>query len=114
MVIWVDGDTIFFLYLRRTRSINKFMARKAEKLLEKLRQNKAGWRANELKALYEGFGFTIRAGSNHDVVTHPDYPKLRATLPRHAKELLPTYASQALKNIEAVIALQESVEDEDE
>lgn len=90
------------------------MPSKAEKLLAKLRQNKAGWRAKELKDLYEGFGFIIRAGGNHDVVTHPEYPQLRAALPRHATELTKAYANQALKNIEALLALQEVDENQAE
>ncbi|GIK66997.1 MAG: hypothetical protein BroJett018_47910 [Chloroflexota bacterium] len=89
------------------------MPTKGEKLLEKLRRSKAGWHAKELKELYESFGFTVVAGKSHDIVKHPDYPQLRYTLPRHAKELPKSYASETLKIIEILLEL-ETNEDSDE
>jgi hypothetical protein len=48
-----------------------------------MRKSAANWKRTDLDQLYLGFGFKIRYGSKHDVVSHPDYPELRATLPRH-------------------------------
>lgn len=56
---------------------------KAEKLLEKMRNSKAGWGADDLHALYVGFGFEFREGGKHIIYIHPDFPELRATVARH-------------------------------
>ena len=58
--------------------------------------------------LYSAVGFTIRHGSDHDVVSHPDFLErleLRAVLPRHS-ELAPSYVRQAVKRIETLIELK--------
>ena len=59
------------------------MLSKAEKLLEQMRSSKSNWKRADLDTLYEGFGFVITHGGSHDIVKHPDFPELRATLPRH-------------------------------
>lgn len=61
------------------------MPPEASKLLERMRRSKDGWTRKDLDALYEGFGFKIRHGASHDIVSHEDYPQLRETLPRHRK-----------------------------
>ncbi len=73
--------------------------RKAEKLLERMRKSKSGWTSQDLLRLYRGFGFDIRNGSRHDVITHSAYPSLRATLPRRLKDSTP-YVSEAIKMID--------------
>ncbi len=73
--------------------------RKAEKLLERMRKSKSGWTSNDLIRLYRGFGFDIRNGSRHYVITHSVYPSLRATLPRRLKDSTP-YVSEAIKMID--------------
>lgn len=86
------------------------MPSEASKLLERMRQSKEGWTRKELNSLYEGFGFKIRHGSSHDVATHPDYPQLRETLPRHRK--VPSYLIRnAVKLIDRLIKLQEADKD---
>jgi hypothetical protein len=70
-----------------------------------MRASKAGWSRDDLVTLYEGFGFTIRYGSSHDIVKHPEYPALRATLPRH-DDLAKAYVDQAIKLIERLKQLQ--------
>ena len=59
------------------------MPSKAEKLLEQMRNSKSNWKRADLDKVYEGFGFVISHGGNHDIVKHLDFPQLRATLPRH-------------------------------
>lgn len=81
------------------------MPPEAEKLLERMRRSKSGWKRTDLDKLYEGYGFTIRHGSNHDVVTHPDYPQLRETLPRHNKVAI-YLVRKAVKLVDKLIQLQ--------
>jgi hypothetical protein len=64
-----------------------------------MRQSAANWTREDLERLYEGFGFNIRHGSKHDIVKHPDYPQLRATLPRHTT-LAKAYIRTAVKLID--------------
>lgn len=73
--------------------------RKAEKLLARMRKSKSGWTSQDLLRLFRGFGFDVRNGSSHDVITHSDYPSLRQTLPRRLKDSTP-YVSQAIKMID--------------
>jgi hypothetical protein len=80
------------------------VSEKARKLLERMRQSAANWTRNDLDKLYEGFGFEIRHGSKHDIVKHPDYPQLRATLPRHTT-LAKAYVRTAVKLIDELESL---------
>lgn len=83
------------------------MTSKAEKLLERMRRTKANWKRHDLDTLYEGFGFVLRHGSNHDFVSHPDYPQLSDTLPRHRK--VPEYnVRKAIKHIDTLLHLRKS------
>jgi hypothetical protein len=62
------------------------MPSKAEKLLEQMRNSKKSWKRTDLEALYTGFGFVISSTTGgHDKVTHPDFPQLITSLPRHRK-----------------------------
>jgi len=80
------------------------------KLLERMRASKDNWRRRDLDELYLGFGFILKHGSNHDIVKHPDFPEIRATLPRHNK-LLKVYVADAVKNIDKLLALQKAQEE---
>ena len=83
------------------------MPTKAEKLLERARQNKAGWSPKDLGALYSGFGFIIREGKgSHRIVSHSKYSHLRTVFPEHARELAKAYIVAAVKNIEAALELE--------
>ena len=75
--------------------------RRAEKLLERMRRSKSGWRSQDLIRLYRGFGFDIRNGRGHDVITHSAYPTLRQTLPRRLKDSTP-YVIEAIKMIDNI------------
>ncbi|MBN2548661.1 MAG: hypothetical protein JXB15_05870 [Anaerolineales bacterium] len=86
------------------------MTSKAKKLLERMRRSKSGWNRNDLDRLYEGFGFLISHGANHDIVKHSQYIHLRTTLPRH-KFLAKGYVEIAIKLVDQVLALQEEVDD---
>lgn len=81
------------------------MPSKAEKLLEQMRRSKSNWKRADLDKLYEGFGFVITHGGNHDIVKHPNSPELRTTLPRH-RELAKGYVEFAVKLIDRILELQ--------
>ena len=81
------------------------MPSKAEKLLEQMRRSKSNWKRADLDKLYEGFGFVITHGGNHDIAKHPNYPELRTTLPRH-RELAKGYVEFAVKLIDRILELQ--------
>jgi len=84
------------------------MVSKAEKrleLLERMRKSKSNWKKEDIERLYKEFGFILRHGSNHDIVSHPDFPNLRATLARH--KALPTgYVQFAVKLVDRLLELQ--------
>ena len=79
---------------------------KAEKLLEKMRQSKSNWKRKDIETLYLGFGFIIKAGRNHDIVKHPEFPELRQTLPRH-KKLAKGYVKDAVNLVDDLLRLRE-------
>ena len=83
------------------------MPKKASKLLEQLRNSKAGKKRKDLDKLYIGHGFEIVSGKRHDVVKHPDHPSLRTVLPRHAKELAKKYVSIAVDLVDTLKALEQ-------
>lgn len=83
------------------------MPTSAEKLLTKAKNTQSGWNRQEIDRLYKGFGFIIRHGSNHDIVSHPDYPNLRETLPRHGI-IKPVYVRRAVRLINALLDQQEN------
>lgn len=84
------------------------MVSKAEKrleLLEQMRRSKSNWKKEDIERLYKEFGFVLRHGSNHDIISHPDFPTLRATLARH-KALPKGYVQFAVKLVEKLLELQ--------
>jgi hypothetical protein len=85
------------------------MPSKAEKLLEQMRNSKSNWKRDDLSKLYIGFGFIITHGANHDIIKHPDFPRLRTTLPRH-RVLAKGYVEFAVKLITELQALQKESE----
>jgi len=78
----------------------------ATKLLERMRRSKTGWKRNDLEKLYLGFGFIIKPGGSHDLVSHPDFPEIVTAVPRHVK-VHEYIVTQALKNIDRLIKLQD-------
>jgi len=73
----------------------------AEKLLQKLRQTKAGWSDRELFKLMTGYGFLSREG-NHTVYSHTEHSDLRLVVPR-GRELKKVYLREAEKLIDEVL-----------
>lgn len=71
----------------------------AEKLLEKMRRTKTGWKFDDLCKLYEGFGFVKKEGGKHCLFKHPQYPSLRATVARH-RVLKIGYIQDAIERID--------------
>lgn len=89
------------------------MSTKAEKLLERMRASQAGWKRNDLDRLYEGYGFIIIPGGNHDKVYHPDFPQLVTSLPRHNR--VATYiVRQAIRMIERLNELRRAEEESED
>lgn len=89
------------------------MPSKADKLLKRLRQTQKGWTAKDLMIIYRHFGFTVRSGAKHDIITHPDFPDIRDVLTRSSGEISPEYARDALKSIERVLAQVQTEEDDE-
>jgi len=90
------------------------MARKAERLLDRMRQSRSGWKPHHFQTLYIGFGFTHISATKHDVYIHPEFVDIRDTIPRHKKELSKAYASDAVKNIDLLLKLQKDRDENDE
>lgn len=87
------------------------MPTKAEKLLVLMRQSPKNWKRRDLETLYKGFGFTISSSRGpHDKVTHPDFPMLITSLPRH-KELAIYNIVQAIDLIDKLILLKKGKEE---
>ena len=74
--------------------------RKGRVLLQRAKSSPYGWGRDELDKLYIYHGFLIEAGSKHDIVKHPSYPELRATLSRSSSNLHPDYVRHAVDMIE--------------
>jgi SPX domain protein involved in polyphosphate accumulation len=85
------------------------MVKKADKLLERMKRSKSGWKRTDIDSVYESYGFVIAGkkggGSNHDKVYHPDYPQLITYLPRH-NPVSEAYISELIKKINQLKALQ--------
>ncbi len=69
---------------------------KAVKLRARMAATKTGWGQNDFRALYEGYGFIERQGSDHRFYSHPVFPQLHDSVGRH-NELATGYAHEALK-----------------
>jgi len=67
------------------------------------------WKMADLESLYEGFGFIIKHGQNHDIVKHPNFPHLRSTLPRHI-QLAKGHVEYAVKLVDKLSELQKQSE----
>ncbi len=73
----------------------------AEKLYQRMRRTKAGWRPSDLDRLYRGFGFEVVQGAKHTLYIHPEFPNLRATVTR-SRSLAVGYIEYALQLIAAL------------
>ena len=86
------------------------MAQKATKLLERMRNSKAGWKRRDLDQLYEAYGFLISHGKSHDIVKHYQFPHLRTTLPRH-NQIAKVYVEIAVKLVDQLMVLEKEQAD---
>lgn len=85
----------------------------AQRLLDRMRATKHGWKPRDFRRLYEGFGFERHEGGGHTIYQHPDYPMLVATVARH-QTLATGYAVDAVKLIDLLTELQAQEEGQDE
>ena len=86
---------------------------KADKRLQRARNNPKGWHFEELKSLYETFGFEVHsAKGSHYIAKHPKL-NTRPTFVKHSGELPPSYVRTAVQVIEELLRL-EGEEDESE
>lgn len=69
-----------------------------DKLLEKIRNTKAGWSDREIFKLLSSFGFVSRE-KKHTVYSHPEHEDLNLVVPR-AKELKKVYPREVEKLID--------------
>ncbi len=89
------------------------MSSRAEKLLERMRRSKSGWKRKDIESLYEGFGFVLHHGAKHDYYKHPDYPYLRDTLKR--SRTVPEYnVRKALRLIDRFIAMKDTMRSDED
>ncbi|MFA5092356.1 MAG: hypothetical protein WC543_00165 [Candidatus Omnitrophota bacterium] len=84
------------------------MVKEDNKLLERMRCSKSGWRFTDLEKLYSKYGFEKKEGGKHALFLHPDFPELRATVTRH-NSLPLGYIQFAVKLIDKLEELQEGV-----
>ena len=84
----------------------------ARKLLEKMRASPSGWGQSDFERLFQGFGFAQREGGSHTIYTHPEYPGLRMSVPRH-NDLREWVARDSVKLIDELLYLQSRSEDGD-
>jgi hypothetical protein len=78
---------------------------RAQKLVERMRRTKHGWRPSEVRAAYLGYGFSVDAGRKHDLYQHRRYPDLIATMTR-SDPVKPAYIEDLLKLLDD-LALRE-------
>jgi hypothetical protein len=78
-----------------------------------MRRSSANWKRTDLDQLYLGFGFKMKYGSKHDIVSHPKYPELRTVLPRHST-LAKAYIREAVDLIDKLERLMAEEESDDE
>jgi hypothetical protein len=72
------------------------------KLLDRMRRTPFGWSQDDLRRLYEAYGFEVRQGARHLVVRHHEQRDLVTTVARH-DERPPAYARTAVRPIEEVM-----------
>ena len=82
------------------------MGEKKDKLLARAISSPAQWKRKDIDGLYKAYGFIIISGAKHDIVKHPDFPGLRATLPRHTS-VHKVYVETAVVIIKKLLELKE-------
>lgn len=78
----------------------------ADDLFEKMQRTKSGWTADDLDALFLGFGFTKREGGKHAIYVHKRDPlTLRAVVTR-ARSLPVGYVQKAVALVRRLKSLE--------
>jgi len=75
------------------------VSNRAEKLLLQMHDSPTNCTLGDLYTVYSGFGFELRRGRKHDIVKHPKYGWLRASLPRKHESIALGYFEHAVKTI---------------
>jgi predicted RNA binding protein YcfA (HicA-like mRNA interferase family) len=79
---------------------------KRDKRLQRAKNNPKGWHFDDLRRLYEAFGFKVKsAKGSHFIARHP-LIKIRLTFPNHPGELPASYVKAAVEAIEEVLKVQ--------
>lgn len=78
-----------------------------ERLLERMRRTRTGWKPKDFRVLYTGFGFEEIDASKHTKYRHPRYPHLW-TMVKRADPLSRAYADDALELIDELLRLEEN------
>ena len=73
--------------------------RSAQKLAERMRRTKHGWRPQDMERLLLGYRLRKWEGGNHTIYEHPDYPDLTISVLRH-KSLRSWVVDDALQIID--------------
>ena len=81
------------------------MSSRSVKLLEQMERSHANWKRQDLITMMRGFGFTLRRGSKHDILTHEEYRWLRLTLPRR-RQVKGNYVLDAIKLVDISLDLK--------
>lgn len=72
---------------------------KSDKLLERMRRNPRDWRIEELEAIAQRYGMTVRrGGGSHAVFSHPA-STIVVTVPAH-RPVKPVYVKQLVALID--------------
>lgn len=88
------------------------MADKAEKLLDSAKRSATNFSYQKLEQLYIAYGFTFRSRRRkHQIVYHPVFRQLRATMPNHRK-FSKAYVKDAVDLIERYLELSQGVENQ--
>lgn len=79
--------------------------RRCEKVFEKMRRTKDGWKPQDFEVLYIGFGFVQSQSRRHTKYQHPQHPELWTMVSR-SEPLSRAYAHDAIELIDTLQRLE--------
>ena len=82
---------------------------RGEKILQRMRATKSGWRPRDFDAVYSAYGFDREEATNHTKYWHPRYKELWMTVTRHVP-MSKGYADDAVALIDELLAQLEKEE----
>ncbi len=77
-----------------------------DRLLERAKRTKHGWKRRDLDALYTGFGFEIEDREKHRYYVHPLYPFLIGSAPK-GRDITAGFVADAVRIVGKLIALKD-------